>query len=77
MAKKIVAVTGIKHGSGFYPAGEKLDPANFTKDELRELHDNGAIMVADEPEAVEALAVKVAEPAKTTPETPKEAPTKK
>lgn len=48
MAKKIVAVTGIKHNNGFYAVGDPVDPAQFTKEELKALHDSGAIDIVDD-----------------------------
>jgi len=48
MPKKIFAVTNIKVNSepgGSVTAGDEVDPTKFTKDELRELHDAGAIEV--------------------------------
>lgn len=48
MAKKILAVTGIKHNDEFFDAGEELDPSKFTKDQLKELHDNGAVVIKDD-----------------------------
>lgn len=62
MAKKIVAVTGIKFAAGpegFVAAGDTLDPALFTKEQLKALHDSGAITVEDDakPEAVKVEAV--------------------
>jgi len=63
MAKQIIAVTGIKHNGTFFPAGEPVDPAGFTKAELTELHDNGAIVVEDntKPEDVKPEDVKATE----------------
>ena len=51
MAKKIVAVTGIRHNGESYEAGETLDPSLFSKDELKDLHDNGALVVVDDSKA--------------------------
>lgn len=48
MAKKIVAVTGIRHNGDEFPAGETVDAAKFNKDELKALHDNGAIVIVDD-----------------------------
>ena len=48
MAKKIVAVTDIRHDGDTYPAGQPLDPAKFSKDVLKELHDNGAVVIVDD-----------------------------
>lgn len=48
MAKKIVAVTGIRHTNGFCAAGDTVDPSEFTKEELKSLYDNGAIAVVDD-----------------------------
>lgn len=51
MAKKLVAVTGIKHNGVDFAAGEPVDPSAFTKAELKELHDNGAIVIEDDAKA--------------------------
>lgn len=48
MAKKIVAVTDVKHNGETYPAGSELDPSQFNRDELKQLHDVGAIVVNDD-----------------------------
>lgn len=48
MAKKIVAVTDVKHNGDTYPAGSELDPSQFNRDELKQLHDAGAIVVNDD-----------------------------
>lgn len=48
MAKKLVAVTGIRHNGESFDAGEPIDPSKFSKEELKELHDNGAIVVEDD-----------------------------
>lgn len=53
MAKKLVAVTGIKHNGDFFEAGEPVDPTQFSKAELKELHDNGAIVITDDAKAEE------------------------
>lgn len=75
MAKKLVAVTGIKHNGKFYSAGEALDPTAFTKDALKELHDNGALRVEDDstPEDVKASA-ETSKETKEAPEAPKVTP---
>lgn len=51
MAKKLVAVTGIKHDGDFFEAGDEVDPSKFSKAELKELHDNGAIVISDDAKA--------------------------
>lgn len=66
MAKKIVAVTGIKHSKGFVNSGETLNPADFTKEELRSLHDSGAVIVVDDSKADDLKG----EPTPETPEVP-------
>lgn len=48
MAKKLVAVTAIKHNGETFEAGATLDPSQFSRDELKELHDNGAVAVQDD-----------------------------
>lgn len=67
MAKKLVAVTGIKHNGVFYEAGAPVDPSKFSKDELKELHDNGALVIEDDTKAED---VKVEEPVKAVPSVP-------
>lgn len=58
MAKAIFAVTNIKSGSLFVPAGSTLNRSDFSDDQLVELLDAGAIevRVVEEPvvEAPEA-----------------------
>lgn len=54
MSKKLVAVTGIQHDGQLYEAGKPVDPAKFSKEQLRMLYDSGAVTieeVTDEPEA--------------------------
>lgn len=79
MAKKLVAVTGIKHNGKFYSAGETLEPREFTKEALKLLHDSGALVVSDDttPEEVKVAAeaavvtpAVVAEPSVTVESTP-------
>jgi hypothetical protein len=55
MAKKLVAVTNIKHNGEYIPAGEAIDASKFEKDELKQLHDAGAVKVEgeDDPTAEE------------------------
>lgn len=48
MAKKLVAVTSIKHNGELFPAGESINPAKFDKEELKQLHDAGAVKVEGE-----------------------------
>jgi hypothetical protein len=67
MAKKLVAVTGIKHNGVSYAAGETLPSGEFTKDELKTLHDNGALVVEDDAKPED---VKAEEPAKVVPSVP-------
>lgn len=44
MAKKVYAVTNIKLDSNTeFVAGEEVDVSKFSKDQLKELHDAGAI----------------------------------
>lgn len=47
MAKKLVALTNIKHDEDFYEAGSEMDSSKFTEDQLKELMDNGAIEVQE------------------------------
>lgn len=48
MAKKLIAVTAIKHNGEDFEAGSEVDTAKFTKDELKSLHDAGAVRVEDD-----------------------------
>lgn len=50
MPKKLYAVTNIKTSlpgqeATFFAAGGELDPSKFTKEQLVELHENGAVEV--------------------------------
>lgn len=54
MAKKVLATTDIRHNGETYLNGTELDTSLFTKVQLRELHDAGAIEVVDIPEAEKA-----------------------
>lgn len=69
MAKKLVAVTGIKHNGKFYSAGETLEPRDFTKEALKLLHDSGALVVSDDATAEDVKAEAEAEAAPVTPAT--------
>jgi hypothetical protein len=52
MAKKLIAVTNVKHDGVWYDAGSELDPAMFEKkDDLKKLWDMGAVSVEDAEEA--------------------------
>lgn len=56
MAKKLFAVTNIKHDDDFYEAGSSVDEKKFTAEQLKELYDAGAVEVRnvdDEPVAKE------------------------
>ncbi len=61
MPKKLFAVTNVKFSgdpNDFIAAGDPVDPEKFTKEQLVELHDSGAIevrIVDVEPEGKEAL----------------------
>lgn len=48
MANKLVAVTDIKHDGDTIKAGSSVDPGKFSKDQLKELYDAGALMVSDD-----------------------------
>lgn len=61
MAKKLFAVTNVKIGSGpdeFFPAGTVVDHSKLSKEQLKELHDQGAVEIRtvdnDDEEAPEA-----------------------
>lgn len=49
MPKKVYAVTNVKfstsEGENFWAAGDPVDHTKFTKDQLKELLDNGAIEI--------------------------------
>lgn len=51
MAKKLVAVTAIKHNGETFDAGTTLDASQFTREVLTQLHDNGAIVISDASES--------------------------
>lgn len=61
MPKKLFAVTNVKFSgdpADFVPAGEVLDPSKFSKEQLVQLHDAGAIevrLVEDEDKPAEKL----------------------
>lgn len=82
MAKKVVALTNIKYGEGEYAVGDEVDTVKFSKEQLAELYDAGAIdvrAVDDEPAKTEEP-TKTAQPtpaAKTGPDTTVKAPEKK
>ena len=52
MTKKLFAVTNIKgeegDGAGYVEAGSEVDHSKFTKEQLRELLDSGAVEIRDE-----------------------------
>lgn len=52
MAKKLIAVTNIKggegDGAGFIEAGAEVDTKKFSKDQLRQLLDSGAVEIQDD-----------------------------
>lgn len=48
MANKLVAVTDIKHDGDTIKAGTKVDPSKFSKDQLKELYDAGALTVSED-----------------------------
>jgi hypothetical protein len=47
MAKKLIAVTNIRHSGEDFEAGSELDTTKFTKEELKSLYDAGAVEVQD------------------------------
>lgn len=66
MAKKLFAVTNVKHDDNWFDADSPIDETLFTKEQLTALLDNGAVEirdVKDEPKAEE----KPATPTKATP----------
>lgn len=54
MAKKLVAVTEIRHDDKVIPAGDTLDASMFDKNQLEQLYDAGAIRVDDGSESTTA-----------------------
>lgn len=53
MAKKLVAVTSIKHDGEEFDEGTELDASKFSKEQLKDLYDAGAVKVADSDEDAE------------------------
>lgn len=51
MAKKLIAVTAIRHNSEDMEAGAEVDTSKFTKEELKSLYDSGAVRVDDDGKA--------------------------
>jgi hypothetical protein len=51
MGKKVYAVTNIKHDDELFVAGDEIDTGKFSKEQLRELYDNGALELRDEADA--------------------------
>lgn len=47
MAKKLIAVTEIRHNDEIIPAGDTLDASKFDKKQLEALYDAGAVRVDD------------------------------
>lgn len=77
MAKKVMTVTNIKAGSDpsdYYPFGTELDLAKFTKEQLSQLHDAGAIIIVDNV-SVEEIQATVTSDVTSTEETPTPTPT--
>lgn len=79
MAKRLVAVTNIKHNGNFIKFGEVLDHKLFTQEQLKRLYDAGAIRLEVDSEIIpedvvaavtvisnEPESVKVTESSKTT-----------
>jgi hypothetical protein len=48
MAKKLIAVTAIRHNGEDMPANEPVDTSKFTKEELKALYDAGSVRVEDD-----------------------------
>lgn len=53
MAKKLIAVTNIKHDGNLFDAGAELDPKGFSREQLQALYDAGSVVVTDGADAVE------------------------
>lgn len=47
MAKKVFANTNIKHNNEYFEAGTELDTDKFTREQLRELYDVGAVEIRE------------------------------
>jgi hypothetical protein len=60
MPKKLFAVTNIKgtkdDGAVFFAAGQEVDHSKFSKEQLKEMLDAGAVEIRDESEVTEGLA---------------------
>lgn len=69
MAKKLVAVTGIKHNGEDFAAGEAIDPSKFSREELKDLHDNGALVISDDTKAEDVKVEEVTPEAPAVPDT--------
>ena len=52
MAKRLVAVTNIKHNGIMIEFNTTLDHTLFTKEELKNLYDSGAIRLEIDPEVI-------------------------
>ncbi len=53
MAKKLVAVTAIKHDGEEFADGSELDASKFSKEQLKDLYDAGAVEVKETDEETE------------------------
>jgi hypothetical protein len=66
MAKKLIAVTTIRHNGEDMPANEPVDTSKFTKDELKALYDAGSVRVEDDGRAGPDTSVEAASPENPT-----------
>lgn len=62
MAKKLTAATDIKAGDTYINAGDPINPSDFTREQLKELYDAGAVKVDDEYTDAEVAAKPGVEP---------------
>lgn len=65
MAKKLVAVTEIRHNDEIIPAGETLDTSKFDKKQLEALYDAGAVRVDDGADEAEKTSTETPENTET------------
>lgn len=74
MAKKLVAVTDIRHDGKDYAAGSTLNKDEFTQDQLKQLYDNGAVKIedTDDKEATSSAAPDTSAPEEPAVENPNE-----
>lgn len=69
MAKKLIAVTEIRHDDKITPAGETLDASKFDKKQLEALYDAGAVRIDDGSSDEDAAKQATTEVTETNPQT--------